>query len=130
MPVSMVLWKIGLVRQTWLDYKFGWKGNCLSVIYWDICKAFDLILQSILILKKNYCTASVKYPLARTVLLLSSKSQKCFISGKSSLNIDYFSMAGKGPVLGMAFEHFCSGVKYKLLLIVLLMQSFQKQIEK
>lgn len=42
MPVSMGLWKTGLVRQTWLDYKFGWKGN------WDICKAFDGILQNIL----------------------------------------------------------------------------------
>lgn len=51
MPVSMVLWKTGLVRQTWLDYKFGWKDNCFGARYWDICEALDLILQSIVILK-------------------------------------------------------------------------------
>lgn len=56
----------------------------------DICKAFDLILQNILIFKKIlYCLSEISP--SRTMLLLSSKSQKCFISGKSSLHADIVS---------------------------------------
>lgn len=78
MPVSMVLWKIGLVRQTWLDYKFGWKGNCLSVIYWDICKAFDLILQSILILKKKLLYSLGEIPPSQNNALIKQQISKMF----------------------------------------------------
>lgn len=44
MPVSMVSWKVDLVKKNLIAMGLLDKGNCADIVYMDFSKAFDTVL--------------------------------------------------------------------------------------